>query len=328
VAAVLDPAGSPVLDVGTGKGLLAVALAERGVDVVSVDPDAAEQEVALAVAADAGVGHRLTVITGDAAEMPYADGHFSAAASMDVLHHLSDARPILSEMARVVSPHGEILLADFSREGFELVASVHQEEGGVHHESGVTADDAVSILGGLGFSVARRLTRCLHDIVVLTRTTGATGQATLEHTREHAHPHCLVCGGRSASGLRLDFAVLPDRSVSAQFDGGADFQGYPDALHGGLTATLLDAAMTNCLFARGIKGVTARLNIRYLHPVRWYQSCRVNARLLRSARGLYYLTADVRQAGQVVATAEATFKERATTRPPGREPAEPHGGTT
>ncbi len=328
VAAVLDPVGSPVLDVGTGKGLLAIALAGRGVDVVSVDPDADEQEVALALAAEAGVEGRVTTVTGDAAALPHADGHFASAASLDVLHHLTDARPILAELARVVAAHGEVLLADFSREGFDLVAAVHREEGRVHHESGVTVDDAVSILGELGFSVTRRLTRHLHDIAVLTRTNGARGQATLERMRRHSHPHCLVCGGSGTSGLRLDFAVLPDRSVFAEFAGGADFQGYPDALHGGLTATLLDAAMTNCLFARGIVAVTARLNVRYLHPVRWYQTSSVTARLLRSARGLHYLSAEVRQSGQVVATAEATFKERGTARPSGREPASPNGGTT
>ena len=46
---IIDEAGSRsglVLDVGTGKGVQAVALAHRGLDVVTVDPDPQEQRFA------------------------------------------------------------------------------------------------------------------------------------------------------------------------------------------------------------------------------------------------------------------------------------------
>ena len=310
VAAVLDSVAGEVLDVGTGKGLLALALAARGLSVVTVDPDPAEQELAAWLGREAGVEDHLHIVTGDAGSLPYADGHFSAAASLDALHHLTDPLPILKEMVRTLRPDGAILLADFSREGFDLVASVHREEGRMHPESGVTIDDAAAVLRECGFGVALRFTKHLHDIAVFARHADAVGQSALRETRRLAHAHCLVCGAENPGGLRLNFAVQPDRSVHAVFEGGASFQGYPDAMHGGLIATLLDSAMTNCLFSSGVVAVTARLNVRYVEPGRWHLPCAVRAKVDRSSRGVHYLSAEVRQEGRVIARATGTFANR------------------
>lgn len=138
----------------------------------------------------------------------------------------------------------------------------------------------------------------------------ASCQSTLKTTRHAAHPHCLLCGADNAQGLALDFHVLPDGGVRAVFAGGERFEGYPDTLHGGLIAALLDSAMTNCLFARGIVAATARLNVRYVQPGRSGLPMEVVATVERSSRGLHYLAAEVRQDGDVVANAQGTFADR------------------
>jgi SAM-dependent methyltransferase/acyl-coenzyme A thioesterase PaaI-like protein len=309
-ASTLGPVDGPVLDVGTGKGLLAMALASRHALVVTVDPDAAEQELAALLAGEAGVVDRLRFVAGDAAHLPYPDGHFAAAASMLVLHHLTDPSPVLSEMVRTLRPDGLILLSDFSREGFEIVAAVHREEGRVHPQSGVTLDGAVDLLRESGFDVVRRVTAHLHDVAVFARRSVAVSQSTLDETRQAAHPHCFLCGVENARGLGLDFHVRPDGAVQAAFGGGLVFEGYPSTIHGGLLAALLDAAMTNCLFSRGIVAVTARLNVRYVEPGRPGSPLEVVADLDRSTRGLHYLSAEVRQAGHVVARSVGTFTDR------------------
>lgn len=311
VASVLDPArADAVLDIGTGKGMLAVELAARGPRVVSIDTDPTNVPLARDLADAAGVTDRLTFVTGDAARLPFPDRHFGSAASMDVLHHLSDPEPVLRDVVRTLSPHGEILLADFSPEGFELVGEVLRDDGREHPVSGVTVDDAAACLQQWGFRAVLRLTRHMHDIAVFARHDHALGEDTLQRTRRTAHPHCHVCGSDNPSGLRLAFEVQPDRSVHAVFHGGPAYQGYPDAIHGGMVATLLDAAMTNCLFSRGISAVTARMNIRYVTPARWYVPCDVSARLERTVRGLRYLVAEVSQKGQLVARASGTFMDR------------------
>jgi acyl-coenzyme A thioesterase PaaI-like protein len=70
----------------------------------------------------------------------------------------------------------------------------------------------------------------------------------------------------------------------------ADHQGYDGVVHGGILAALLDDAMANCLWLRGVPAVTAKMALRYREPVQ------VGARLLVYGRLL--------QEREKVATAE------------------------
>jgi ubiquinone/menaquinone biosynthesis C-methylase UbiE len=162
------PLGGPVLDVGTGMGITARALAGRGLDVVTVDTNAHDQEVAAFLTDEPEQSRRIRFMVTSAASLPFPDGHFGAAVAVDVLHHLEDGRPALAELARVVRPGGAVVLADFSREGFELVTRVHASEGRVHPEGPVTMDWARGFLcGGLGLTEEKASTGQLHRISVL-----------------------------------------------------------------------------------------------------------------------------------------------------------------
>jgi ubiquinone/menaquinone biosynthesis C-methylase UbiE len=104
--------------------------------------------------------------------LPYSDDHFDCAALVDVLHHLTGPVPVLEETARVLRPSGILMLADFSAEGFELVARVYQEEGREHPVSGVTLASAEAFLSRRGFELTVRFTGHKHDVVVLRKKTG------------------------------------------------------------------------------------------------------------------------------------------------------------
>jgi hypothetical protein len=89
----------------------------------------------------------------------------------------------------------------------------------------------------------------------------------LSMLREEWHGGCVACGGCNGQGLRLGFCVREAGYVEASFGCDAAYEGFSGYLHGGIIATLLDAAMTNCLFAHGLVGLTGELKVRYLHPV-------------------------------------------------------------
>lgn len=122
-----------------------------------------------------------------------------------------------------------------------------------------------------------------------------------------AHAECFACGDRNAHGLKLDFRPVGKSRVSAECVLGEEYQGYPGVVQGGIVSTLLDSAMTNCLFADGIEAMTVRLNVRFREPVLVDRSMTVAACAVGQRGKLHELRASIVQDGRQKATAEGRF---------------------
>jgi len=129
----------------------------------------------------------------------------------------------------------------------------------------------------------------------------------LECTRQAVHAQCCVCGSTNGRVPRLRFTPMPQGGVTTAFRPGVADEGYAGLVHGGVIATLLDAAMTNCLFAQGWCGVTADLRLRYRHPVLAGNECEIRARIDRATDSRFVLSAELLQNGQRKATALGRF---------------------
>jgi ubiquinone/menaquinone biosynthesis C-methylase UbiE len=95
------------LDVGTGTGALAFALAARVREVVAVDSDSEMLDHAR-VAAPANV----EVIEADATQLPFDDFSFDVAATVRLLHHVRRPEVVIAELVRVTRPGGTLLVVD------------------------------------------------------------------------------------------------------------------------------------------------------------------------------------------------------------------------
>lgn len=95
--------------------------------------------------------------------------------------------------------------------------------------------------------------------------------------------------------------------MAATVDCPAAWEGYPGLVHGGIIASLLDGAMTNCLFSRGLAAVTADLRVRYRHPVELGLPATIRAELTRDAAPLFVLEATLVQGEGVRVTATGKF---------------------
>ena len=135
-------------------------------------------------------------------------------------------------------------------------------------------------------------------------------EGLLERVREAAHPLCVVCGRAHESGLGLRFSLCEDGSVEADVECKPAFQGYDGVLHGGITSAILDGAMTNCLFARGIVAVTGEMTVRFRHPVELSAPLVVRGQVSRSRPPLHMVEATITQAGRVKAEATGKFIEQ------------------
>jgi ubiquinone/menaquinone biosynthesis C-methylase UbiE len=97
------------LDVGTGAGALALALAPHVREVVGVDlvPELLERARERAT----GLEH-VRFVEGDATRLPFDSYSFDLAGTLRTLHHVERPELVLAEMTRVTRPGGVVLVVD------------------------------------------------------------------------------------------------------------------------------------------------------------------------------------------------------------------------
>ena len=100
VEAIAPVSDARALDVATGPGLLALALAEHCREVVGVDLTEAPLAIAERNRHERGATN-VRFQTGDADRLPFADGEFDIVVCRFALHHFEDPARVLREMARV-----------------------------------------------------------------------------------------------------------------------------------------------------------------------------------------------------------------------------------
>ena len=124
---------------------------------------------------------------------------------------------------------------------------------------------------------------------------------------QESHRECFACGIGQGGGLRLHFQIGSDGVARAAWSPQAVFRSYPDRVHGGVVATLLDSAMVHALFAKGVAGVTAELTIRYRHPVVLEGDVEIRGWVESERHGIFLCAAEVRQGGHLAVGARAKF---------------------
>ena len=78
--------------------------------------------------------------------------------------------------------------------------------------------------------------------------------------------------------MRLAFdRDIERRRIVGRFRLGAEYQGGPGFIHGGIIATVLDEAMGKVCRFDDVRAITAELNIEYLRPVRVEEEIQVEA---------------------------------------------------
>ena len=108
-AFVLPRGDERAIDVGTGAGALALALAPLVREVVGVDLVPELLELARERAADLGA---VTFVDADAEHLPFDDFSFDLAGTLRTLHHVPHPERVLAELVRVTRSGGRVLVVD------------------------------------------------------------------------------------------------------------------------------------------------------------------------------------------------------------------------
>jgi ubiquinone/menaquinone biosynthesis C-methylase UbiE len=95
------------LDVGTGAGALALALAPLVREVVAVDvvPELLEE-------ARKRAPENVEVLEADATALPFGPGSFDLVGTLRTLHHVARPELVIAELVRVCRPGGTLLVVD------------------------------------------------------------------------------------------------------------------------------------------------------------------------------------------------------------------------
>ncbi|MBI5483263.1 MAG: metalloregulator ArsR/SmtB family transcription factor [Deltaproteobacteria bacterium] len=108
------PQGGTVLEIGIGTGGLLIELAAKSAKVIGVDHSPAMLEEARRRMADRGMSG-VELRLGEMTHLPLPDASTGCVVANMVLHHAADPLAVLSEVRRVLTSGGVLLIADLSR---------------------------------------------------------------------------------------------------------------------------------------------------------------------------------------------------------------------
>ena len=120
---------------------------------------------------------------------------------------------------------------------------------------------------------------------------------------------CFGCGGANARGMKLTFEQDDStKRIRGAFKLGAEYQGGPGFIHGGIIATVLDEAMGKVSRFRGVRAVTAELVVEYLKPVSVDAPLVIEAyEVEKTGRNLHFVGEIRNRAGDLLARGRGRF---------------------
>jgi uncharacterized protein (TIGR00369 family) len=120
---------------------------------------------------------------------------------------------------------------------------------------------------------------------------------------------CFGCGGANSRGMKLTFEQDDSaKRIRGVFKLGAEYQGGPGFIHGGIIATVLDEAMGKVNRFRGVRAVTAELVVEYLKPVSVDEDLLIEAyEVKKTGRNLHHVGEIRSQSGALLVRGRGRF---------------------
>jgi demethylmenaquinone methyltransferase/2-methoxy-6-polyprenyl-1,4-benzoquinol methylase len=129
VAQAAPPLGGSALDVATGTGDIAIALAQRvgpRGSVIATDFSQGMMRPGPSKAARAGVGSIVRFMAADALDLPFPNDTFDCVTTGFAMRNVTNIARAFHEMARVTKPGGRVVCLEVAKPGLPPVRFLHQ----------------------------------------------------------------------------------------------------------------------------------------------------------------------------------------------------------
>jgi ubiquinone/menaquinone biosynthesis C-methylase UbiE len=187
-------AGDHVLDIGSGIGGPARYIATRfNCRVTGIDLTPEFCDVARHLTRLAGLDDRVRFEAGDALAMPFADGTFSGAYSINVAMNIADKAAFYREIRRVLVAGGWLVLAEIATTDAGPLDYPTPWASTAATSFLATADDTRAGLLDAGFDVVQ-----IRDSVEAARAFGARSRALVERGEKPPHRSVMLVHGEGA----------------------------------------------------------------------------------------------------------------------------------
>ncbi|MGM0365200.1 MAG: PaaI family thioesterase [Actinomycetota bacterium] len=122
---------------------------------------------------------------------------------------------------------------------------------------------------------------------------------------------CFVCGLKNRFGLKASFYETDKGELITIFKPGQQHQGYPERLHGGIAAAVLDEAIgRNINMGRDeqLWGVTLEFNIKFKKPIPLGKELKAFTRLTGENKRFFEGSGEIiLPGGEIAATGEGRY---------------------
>ena len=140
-----------VLEVGTGRGHMAIALARRGVKLVSIDLDKKAQNIAKLSIKAMKLDKYVVLKMMNAEKLHFPDNYFDSVIAVNFIHHAVNPAKCIKEMVRVTN--GILVVADINKRGQRIMEKVHALDGHIHAASKMSLSGVKEYLEKAGLLV-------------------------------------------------------------------------------------------------------------------------------------------------------------------------------
>jgi len=124
----LDPK-SIILDIGIGRGKMAIILALSGFKIITGEPEGHNWADWQNSARKINVFDKITFKNFQAEDLPFEDSSFDAIFANGSFHHFTDKFKAISEIYRIIKPkpYGKIIIFEFTEAGIEKIREIYSD---------------------------------------------------------------------------------------------------------------------------------------------------------------------------------------------------------